>query len=195
VDTWGWQHSWSINQGKLVLIGGEQIVLLSRAPQLKLASWKAGHCHWKPWLDKIHCWVFSWWTTCPVACMSLPFWDFEFTVLRFVHIESTDSMTMLLPTVWDEYLSQNTCIDITTNYMGIWVSQKSDRESWLHRPSREGLTQIPVSVFLELNWNYFVFTYIHTCTQWRSGLHKKLRTYTSGPLHRTQQEYTSSINK
>jgi len=60
-------------------------------------------------------------------------------------------MTMLLPTVWDEYLSQNMCMDITTNYMGIWVSQKSDRESWLHRPSREGLTQIPVSVFLELN--------------------------------------------
>ena len=44
----------------------------------------------------------------------------------------------------------------------------------------------------ELNWNYFVFTYIHTCTQWRSGLHKRWRTYTSGPLHRTQQEYTSS---
>ena len=47
----------------------------------------------------------------------------------------------------------------------------------------------------ELNWNYFVFTYIHTCTQWRSGLHKRWRTYTSGPLHRTQQENASGINK
>ena len=38
------------------------------------------------------------------------------------------------------------------------------------------------SRFSELNWNYFVFTYIHayihTCTQWRSGLHKRWRAYT-----------------
>ena len=30
-----------------------------------------------------------------------------------------------------------------------------------------GFTQTAIKCFL--NWNYFVFTYIHTCTQWRWG--------------------------